>query len=158
MSVECSIRAAIGADAAGIVALWRELAEFHAERDAFLTLADDAAVRFAEHLEQSLPQAEVRVWVAEHGETLIGFCLARQAARPPVFRVRTQVFIDSIVVTAAWQRRGVGRALVAQAAAWADELGGVPLTCQAAARNELSTSFWRQRGFRPYIEALVRAT
>jgi GNAT superfamily N-acetyltransferase len=158
MSVAWSIRPARGADTAGIVALWCELAEFHAQGEPFLALADDAAARFAEHLEQSLPQADGRVWVAEHAGAVIGFCMARKTARPPVFRVRAQVFIDAIAVTAAWRRRGVGQALVAPAAAWAEELGGIPLTCQAAVRNELSTSFWCQRGFRPYLAALVRAT
>jgi GNAT superfamily N-acetyltransferase len=98
--------------------------------------------------------ARVLCWDAD-GD-LLGFGVARVARRPALFEETARGSLDHLVVRPDARRRGVGRALVAAAAAWLRAQGATRLEIAVAHGNAEGAAFWRALGFRPAMDVLDR--
>ena len=153
-AAEVVIREATGADVVRIVELWEEFMDFHAALDPYFTRSADAAENFAKHAAEQIASETATVLVAEASQGLVGFCVARVSERPPVFEIAEFGSIGSLAVTERWRRKGVGEQLFGAAKRWFAERGIARIEVGVVTANELSSSFWREMGFRPYFQKL----
>ena len=86
--------------------------------------------------------------VEEHDGTLLGFAeVALRADYVPGMRTSPVAFLEAIYVAPGARRRGVARALVAQARAWARARGCSEFASDALLDNEASHAMHRALGF-----------
>lgn len=153
---ELSIRRARDDDLPVIVSLWKEMADFHVERDRYFTMTPSAEESVAAFLRQWMSDDDSEIWVAEQRGRVIGYCLASIAERPPVFLERRHGRIIDLAVTAEYRRRGIGRALVERAREWFRDRGVDSIELKVATSNEVATAFWRSLGFVPNLETFYQ--
>jgi ribosomal protein S18 acetylase RimI-like enzyme len=81
-----------------------------------------------------------RAWVAEAGGEIVGFLIACRESREAGH-------IVTIDVVEGWRRKGVGRALMDAAEAWAVEQGFRVLFLETAEDNLQAQRFYEARGY-----------
>ena len=79
-------------------------------------------------------------WVAEIDNETTGFLIAGRESQEAVR-------IVTIDVVAVWRRKGIGRALMDAAEAWAAELGASVLYLETAEDNMAAQRFYQTRGY-----------
>jgi GNAT superfamily N-acetyltransferase len=149
------IRPAKRNDIDGLLEVWKEHMDFHSERYPLFTRSAEGHIKFAEFLKKHWNDPDWAVFVAEEG-TIVGYCLATVMDYPPVFNVRKFGFIQDMAVTAAHRRRGIGTKLLERLEIWFKERGVRRIELQALIGNEVSQSFWRKRGYEPYLNRCAR--
>jgi ribosomal protein S18 acetylase RimI-like enzyme len=137
-----------------IVDLWKELMDFHSERDPQFARAEDGHVHFEKHLRDVLAKAEWRVFVALDGERVVGYLMAQAAKRPPVMKQRDFGSISDLAVTRSHRRRGIGQELLRAAVAWFGEQGLRRVEAHVAAANEVARGFWSAQGFEDHMRTM----
>ena len=131
-------------------ALWREIDDLHA------ALAPDyfrTAARGAPEWRQLLAAPDGALFVATSGaagEPLHGAVSVRIYDTPPdpAMVPRRRGHVEKLVVSRAHRRRGLGRALMAEASAWARQQGAVELVLTVWAGNAEAEAFYRSLGYR----------
>lgn len=151
-----NIRVAVPEDIAGILILWMEFMDFHGERDPAFVRSATGHESFGSFIEENMKSENARVLVADTGDDLIGYCLARVSERPPVFDVRQYGQILDLAVCAARRRGGVGEALLKAATAWFGEKGVSRIDVAVSTANEVAAAFWEKHGFETYMETRRR--
>jgi len=147
-----SVRRAVEADVPGVVALWSEMMAFHEALDPCFERASDGEERFAEFLRGNLANEKWLLVVADDGGKLVGYGMAALSERPPVLKERRIGVISDLAVSAGYRRRGIGRRLVNEMMRWFREQRLRSAEVNVAARNPISTAFWRSAGFGDYLE------
>jgi ribosomal protein S18 acetylase RimI-like enzyme len=149
-----TIRQATLSDIPKVVDLWAEHVDFHAAYDAHFTRKQNSEEVFSNYLREQIDNPGLLLLVAESGAKIVGFLLAELGKYPPCFVQRDYVAISDIAVTKDFRRRGIGRQLLAEAMKWFASKGIDRIETRVATTNPLSTQFWRQMGFSPYIEIM----
>jgi ribosomal-protein-alanine N-acetyltransferase len=94
-------------------------------------------------LEDFIHHQDSTTWVAESGTELVGFLVAnRERAHA--------AHIITIDVVETWRRRGVGRALMDAAEAWAREQNLGLVYLETAVDNTIAQRFYDNRGYERY--------
>lgn len=148
------IRAATPEDTGTITELWKELMDFHQERDSCFTRSANGHERFAEFVSGRILSETACVLVAEQQGRIVGYCLAAVSKFPPVFEHQEYGAISDLAVSAPWRRGGIGQALVAAALRWFAARAIHRIEVRVAISNEVSTAFWEKMGFAPYLEIM----
>lgn len=104
----------------------------------------DPAVQ-ARGLALLLARPEAVVLVAEAEGRTVGMCTVQLTASTA--RGGLSAGVEDVVVDAAWRGRGIGRALLATAEAWARERGAVRLALLADETNHAALDFYDRLGF-----------
>ncbi len=156
MSDNIVTRNATVRDIPAIADLWKELADFHADRDRYLALSSDATERYADFILSQLTRESACLLVAEYQAAVIGFCFGFVRRNAPVFAVSEVGVVDDLVVQEEFRRNGVGQALLQSAYQWFTKRGILRIEVGMLTTNEISTAFWREMGFEPYRETLKR--
>jgi ribosomal protein S18 acetylase RimI-like enzyme len=92
--------------------------------------------------------------VAEEGDELVGMAYA-EARTPSRFSDERALELSGVVVRSDFRGRGVGRALVAEAARFASQ-GGIPwVELKTFAPNQGALDFWESLGFTPRVVQLT---
>ena len=150
------IRKAIQEDTRAIVELWKELMDFHKERDQHFTRSADGHKRFAEFVSGRMVHETSCVLVAEQQDEIIGYCLATISKYPPVYEYQEYGAIFDLAITEKYRRKGIGQALVEAALQWFSEQKIRRVEVRIATSNEVSTAFWKKIGFVPYLEVVYK--
>ncbi len=139
-----------------LVALWTAVADHHARFDPHYRLRDGAAPEVRELLRAVLRDPEAAAWLADPaaGGGPTGFCLARIDEAPPILQETRRAEITDLYVRPAARRRGVGRALVAAARAFAQDRGVRRIEARVAHANAEGQRFWRALGFGDFVDVL----
>jgi diamine N-acetyltransferase len=100
-------------------------------------------------LRKRLSEETTQVWMAEDCGIPAGYVLAtrRQRDESPYILARQWCEIDEIVVDTTYRRRGVARALMARAIAYAHELGLDAVELSSWAFNEHAHAAFARLGF-----------
>lgn len=148
MAPEVRVRRARVQDLPTVTRLWRELIGFHeALGGQDFRLAPGAEAGWRKYLRGHLRQADRLCIIAEVGDQAVGFLLATVERRPGIFMEREYGHISDVYVREAQRRRGVGKALVAEALKWVESKRVGRVRLQTDARNTLGFEFWKGLGF-----------
>jgi ribosomal protein S18 acetylase RimI-like enzyme len=150
------IRKATQDDTGAIVELWKELMDFHKERDRRFTRSADGHKRFTEFVSGRLAHEASCVLVAEQQDEVVGYCLAAISKYPPVYEHQEYGAIFDLAVTENCRRQGIGQALVETALQWFSEQEISRVEVRVATANKISTAFWKEMGFVPYLEVVYK--
>ncbi len=140
------VRPAGEADVADLAVLWGALkrcgalGHFSAGGD-----ADDEPVR------RLLARPDIRILVAFIGERAVGMTVLSTTDVGPLTDLedRSCVQIDYTIVAEQFRRRGVGRALINAAAAYAEEIGADQVTVSVSPLSREANRFFAQLGLTP---------
>ena len=150
------IRKANQEDTRAIVELWKELMDFHKERNRHFTRSADGHKRFAEFISGRMVHEKSCVLVAEQRDEIVGYCLATISKYPPVYEHQEYGAIFDLALTENYRRKGIGQALVEAALQWFSEQEIHRVEVRVATSNEISTAFWKKIGFVPYLEVIYK--
>jgi ribosomal protein S18 acetylase RimI-like enzyme len=136
-------------------ALWRQADDLHAA----LSPAYFRRTARTEHEWRELLAApDAGVFVAEAGgpARVVGLVSVRVYETPPdpAMVPLRRGHVEMLVVSAAHQRRGVGRALMAEAAAWARRQGAAELVLTVWSGNSAAEAFYDRLGYAPLSRVL----
>ena len=154
MTGKVTIRKAVAEDIPSIVELWKELMDFHKARDRIFSRSATGHQAFADYVTGHIKSETSRVFVAEAGKNLVGYCIAFIEKYPPVLKMTEYGLIQDISVTKKYQRRAIGKRLLKEAQNWFSEKGVHRIEARVAKSNKLSTEFWAKMGFSPYLETV----
>jgi GNAT superfamily N-acetyltransferase len=139
-----------------VAALWAELSRYHAGFDARHQLRAGAEPEIRRLVEAELRDRDALVLLAGSDGDCSGLCMARIQRAPPIHRETLRAEIGELFVREPARRRGIGRALVAAALAWAREQGVVRVVVRVSAANATGQAFWRGIGFADSMDVLER--
>lgn len=114
---------------------------------------DDLAVHVREHFGRNrvaaeLQKPDVRYMIARGSDAIAGFVKIRSGAAPEAIPCADAVEVQQLYVDAAWQRKGVGRALMDWAVAAAREQRRAGLWLSVWQDADWATDFYKSYGFR----------
>ena len=154
MENEINTREAVENDVLAMVELWKEMMDLHKIFDALHTRREDGHEKFAEFIGSNIAKEDWIVLVAEVNGKIIGFIQAKLSEYPPVIRTTKYGEIMDIAVKESYRRKGAGQKLVEEVKSWFKSQNISRVEVRAAVGNEMSKSFYRKTGFRPFLEAL----
>ena len=142
------VRPLAPADCEPVLAMWEELRQSTRRSGTLLPVPSEARLR--EVMVEVADDETFRPVVAVLDAEVVG--MAVYAARPlgPFLESRV-VQIEYLHVRAAFHRRGAGRALVAAAAAYADELGSEYVAVNVLPNVREANRFYAKIGFSPLV-------
>ena len=128
--------------------------DLHVEVDPRFALADQANQRFRSYIDTAITREDYRVRIAEHDGQAAGFSVSCVLPNSPVYKTRWIGYINDLCVTRALRRRGVGRVLVRDAAAWLRRYGAESVEVYVAHHNNDAREFWSGVGGQPYLHRI----
>ena len=145
------VRTATPDDVPALVTLWQELREEGLRRpNGAAETAESAAGRIGLVVESDL----TRVVVAEYAGEIIG--MAQLTRTPPsLLAESSSVTMSAMHVADGHRRRGAGKALVAAAVAYADELGVEDVVVSVFPQDRDANRFFARMGFAPFVTRRV---
>ena len=150
---QLAIRRATPDDAALLRELNREVQSLHA---AAWPRRFKAPVRDETPFTAMLAEPEAQTFIAEVGGEPAGYCYVTVQRRPenPFTTASITAYIDQIAVLSAYQRHGVGAALIERAKARANELAADRLALDVWEFNARAKHFFTEQGFAVYNERM----
>ena len=144
------IRAPQAMDLVAIEELFEELDALHRERLPERFHASVEPARSQDHLLEVIHGPDTAFLIAEDGGDVLGLVhlAVRSAPELPMFVQRRFVAVENFVVAKRAQRRGVGRALMTAADAWARNHGAIGMELTVYEANEEAFAFYRALGYR----------
>ena len=154
---EVTIRRAVVADLAAVVALLEDADELH--RSAlpwlFREIEESALTAF---LERYVSQSDSVMFLAcAPDRSLAGvlYMSLRQPARAPIVQPAVVAEIDVLAVHSSFRRQHVATRLVQAALRWADDAGATRTELGVYEFNETARAFWQSVGFQTLSRRLV---
>lgn len=154
MRTKTVIRKATRRDIPSIVALGKELLEFHQVIDPFFTPAENFAAVFARFVEENIRNDAACVLVAVVDGKIVGYCQGMLDRHPPAIAVPDYGQILDFAVTAEHRGTGVGKQMFAALCEWFRKEGMHRIEVRHSSSNETAAQFWSQMGFKPYLQTL----
>jgi ribosomal protein S18 acetylase RimI-like enzyme len=154
---EVTIRRAVAADLAHVMTLLDEVDELHRRALPWLFREVDSPNQ-VEFLEAYVTKPDHAMFLAvEAGAPLVGvlYMFIRNPARAPIVRPTLVAEIDTLAVTSAFRRQGIGQRLVEAALSWAKDAGATRTELGAYEFNEPALAFWASVGFQTLSRRLV---
>jgi ribosomal protein S18 acetylase RimI-like enzyme len=150
------IREAVKEDVPKILPVWREMMEFHAQRDRHYTCSDGAEQALAEFVRDNIAKEEASVFVAENEHGLVGYCQCMLQQYPKVFAIKEYGQIVDMAVSRKYRRQGIGGQLFERMMNWFQSKGLERIEVRVTVTNEISTRFWRKMGFETFAETMYQ--
>lgn len=146
---EIAVREAEQGDRALLDALFREELELHRKLMPDIFTIPGTVVNEA-WLESVLKDEDRSQVVAEHGGRIVAAILYRVVMSPddPIFRERTFGYVEELVVTDGFRRKGIGQGLLAHAARDLETKGITEIEINVWETNVKGRSFYEKEGFR----------
>ncbi len=153
-----TVREATPADYDAVCVLAREMDRVHREGLPGRFREHDGPVRARDYVEGLIADPRTFLGVAELDGRLVGIINSGLSDTPdvPVKVRRTFLKVRGIVVDPAVRRRGIGRALLETATAWAREHSAVEVQLNVYDFNDVGRAFFARLGFSPLSRRLTR--
>ncbi len=169
------IRRAAKKDILQLSEFFRQEIEYHQSLDCYYELLPD--FDWVAYTEERLKDRERVILVAEHGECLAGFIVARIMNYPPNNRYKSILrwiihhvkkkrplpikpmrwgFIEECYVIPSLRKQGIGSRLVINAMKWFQSKQVSRIELSLIARNEEGEAFWRKSGFKTFRLSLYK--
>ncbi len=156
MASEVIIRKAVVEDVSSIVELWKELMDFHKERDRIFSRSTTGHERFADYLKGHISKENSSLFVAEADKDIVGYCLVFIEKYPPVIELQEYCLVQDIAITEKYRRRGIGRRFLKEAQRWYSDKGIHRVEARVSTYNKAAREFWSEMGFKPYLETVYQ--
>ncbi|NHC12222.1 GNAT family N-acetyltransferase [Motilibacter deserti] len=141
-----SVRAAVPADVPALVEMWSELREL--SRDRAAPVPSERGVRA--RLERADQDPDLRIVVATLDGEVAGMAVLTHQPYAALFDVQS-VHLHFMHVRDGFRRKGVGHALVAAAAAYAEEMGADHVMTSTLPTARDANRFYARLGFAPMV-------
>ena len=127
-----------------------ELQDFERGLEPTLPKGETMADRYLAHVLDRCAGGAGRIFVSEEEGAVVGFVgvLARVVPEPD--ETQAYAYVSDLVVLPAYRRRGIGRALLERAEAYARGEGARVLRVGVLAKNEAAARLYRSLGFGDY--------
>ena len=158
MASEIIIRKAAVEDISSIVELWKELMDFHKERDRIFSRSATGHERFSDYLKGHISKENSCLFVAEADKDIVGYCLVFIEKYPPVIELKEYCLVQDIAVTQKYRRMGIGKRFLEEAQKWRCEKGVHRVEARVSTYNKAARDFWADMGFAPYLETVFMET
>jgi ribosomal protein S18 acetylase RimI-like enzyme len=148
-----------------VAALWALITEHHAHLDPLFRMRrGPVAEGELRELLRALardPDAVILVWdsaeaPADAPADIQGLCIVRIDHAPPILEETERAEITDLGVRPDHRRRGIARALVAEATDWVRSRGVARIEIQVAYGNAEGQAFWRALGYTDLMNVLHR--
>jgi len=135
-----------------------ELQEFERGLEPALPHGEEMADAYLAFLLERCSRASGRIFVAEVDHTVVGFVgvLAKIPPEEPDEDPTPYAYISDLVVLPTYRRRGIGRALLERAEAFARSSGASVLRVGVLAKNQVAGNLYRGMGFTDYQVQLIK--
>lgn len=150
------VRMAVPADVPAIVALWRESTTLHGARDPVFRPRADGHLAFERFVSGRIGAPDAVVIVADVGGVVAAYGVCVLRSRPDYFEPGEHGLVTDLDVSSDHRRRGLGERVLDGLCGWLRERGIGRVEAEVVSANELSTGFWRKRGFVTYYQAMSR--
>ena len=150
------VRRATGADIPVLVSFFAELDRMQREWRVFTPrpgFYDEVGAKYR----AAIASDQQIALVAEEEDELVGMAYA-EARTPSRFSDERALELSGVVVRSDFRGRGVGRALVAEAARFASEVGIPWVELKTFAPNQGAMEFWESLGFTPRVVQLTSSS
>ncbi len=143
------IRRATAEDYEALCRLFDEVDALHRDHLPELFRKPDGPVREPAYFLGLVADESVGLFVAEAGDRLVGFvCAAIKNAPPvPIFVPRCFAVVDTLGVTADFQRQGIGRMLMDAVEGWAVAEGADSIELNVHEFNQGAIAFYEELGY-----------
>jgi GNAT superfamily N-acetyltransferase len=141
-----AVRAADEADLADLVLLWDELRRCGALGHRLAAITDDGQI--VERVRRLLNRPSGRIFLASIGGQPVGMTMVTTVPLGALSESPC-VQVEYTVVAEPFRRRGVGRALMAAAASYAEEVGAEQVTVSVSPLSREANRFYAQLGLTP---------
>jgi GNAT superfamily N-acetyltransferase len=151
------VRQATPEDVPALVALFQELDRMQSDWRVFTPrpgFYDEVGLKYREAM--STENAVVLVAEGDEGE-IVGMAYG-EVRIPSRFSDERALELSGVVVRTGYRGRGVGRALVQEAARFAGELGVEWVELKTFAPNQGAMAFWEGMGFTPRVVQMTQGT
>ena len=142
------VREATADDVPAMTQMWGELRDIGSRMERLIPGPDDAAMR--ERLLTVAADPEARAMVALVDGEVAGMVLLMATDYAPLFEQRS-VHTHYLHVRDGYRRRGVGKALLAAAVAYADEVGAEHIMTSVLPQMRETQRFYARLGFAPVV-------
>lgn len=144
-----TIRKVTPDDLPALCTLLDEIQVLHAQALPHIFRTGDVSSHSLEHLRSVMDNPSVALFVAEEEGQVIGLIevCVMQTADDPLLVPRRYAKVETIVVSAAHQRKGVGRALMEHAHDWARERGLDEVMLGVWEFNQGAIAFYEELGY-----------
>jgi GNAT superfamily N-acetyltransferase len=146
------VRRAAAKDIPAMVELWKEYMEFHRAAGSPYAMKDDGPKRWAESASEHIASDKSCVLVAESSGRVIGMAVSHVTRRPPVIKQDRYGTIVDVAVTERFRCKGIGQRLFEETKKWFSDHEINRIELRVLTSNPTASAFWRQMGFKPYIE------
>ena len=150
------VRQATLDDVPALVALFQELDRMQSDWRVFTPrpgFYDEVGAKYGE----ALNTENAVVLVAEDDGEVVGMAYG-EVRVPSRFSDERAMELSGVVVRAGYRGRGVGQALVKEAARFAKEIGVEWIELKTFAPNQGAMAFWEGMGFTPRVVQLTQGT
>jgi GNAT superfamily N-acetyltransferase len=150
------VRQATPEDVPALVALFQELDRMQSDWRVFTPrpgFYDEVGVKYRE----AMSTENAVVLVAEDEGEIVGMSYG-EVRIPSRFSDERALELSGVVVRTGYRGRGVGRALVQEAARFAGELGVEWIELKTFAPNQGAMAFWEGLGFTPRVVQMTQGT
>jgi ribosomal protein S18 acetylase RimI-like enzyme len=156
--MEISIRKATADDYNALCELFDEIDALHRNNLPHIFQKPIGSVREQEYYSGLIADENVALLVAEAGERLVGFihAVCRDTPAIPVLVPRRYAIVDSIVVKAGFQNRGIGRILMDKMQEWAIEKNTISIELNVYEFNRTAISFYERLGYQTFSRKMSK--
>jgi GNAT superfamily N-acetyltransferase len=142
-----TVRAATAADLAVVIELRLALLHEHRENILYARLRKDAPARARRLFATQLASPDEVTLLAIAGNVAVGVLRCMHARGYPLLEPAHYAYVSSVYVVPDARRRGVLRAMLAEAERWCTERGLTEIRLHSVAGHELSNQVWDVLGF-----------
>jgi ribosomal protein S18 acetylase RimI-like enzyme len=152
------VREATQEDYAALCAIIEEVDRMHREMLPRRFKASEGPARSRSYIVNALGALDVGLFVAEEEGELMGLVhvIVRDVPEVPIFVPRRYAFVENVTVRGAHRRRGIGRALMRKAEAWARTKGATSIELSVYAFNRAAQAFYRRLGYETLSHHMLR--
>ena len=151
------IRPARGSDLEGLVALWKAYIREVRRQTRFYGPPDAQAVaHWKKEIRPALAGRKARGFVAEERGRLVAMLFVEPITHDPHLRPRRAGYVHSAYVRPGHRRRGILRALAAEAERWSASKGLRSMAAWVLLDNREALEAWRDFGYVTSAEYLIK--
>lgn len=148
------IRRAAKHDLPFVVSLWREMMDHHLAIDPRFELAPGNEAAYLDYLYSIVENYDYAIFMAVHGDDVIGYVIGMILSNPPVFALTRYGFIAEMSVRAEHRRHGAGRLLWEHSRRWFKRRGIEVIQLNVSPRNKGGYQFWKDAGCEEFLHIM----